>query len=211
MSTTAYTIALVCATGVALLLIVLVRRGRARRRSEAARRAAAVGRLAESLERVAHELEWSPSPASTLLTDAVGAADPVPARSVGPTDPATGLPTRAALVDALIHDVASTRSAGGRLGLALVDVEASGTGLEPAMAEAARAARAAAPEGSTFRSGERSLTLVLPAAGRADAMAAAARIEASLAGAPPVRTSAVELEADEDAAALLARLATVGR
>ncbi len=211
MSTTAYTIALVCAAGVALILIVLVRRGRARRRSEAARRAAAVGRLAESLERVARELEWSPSPASPLLTDAAGAADPVPARSVGPTDPATGLPTRAALVDALIHDVASTRSAGGRLGLALVDVEASGTGLEPAMAEAARAARAAAPEGSTFRSGERSLTLVLPAAGRADAMAAAARIEASLAGAPPVRTSAVELEADEDAAALLARLVSVGR
>lgn len=209
MSTTAYTIALVCATGVALLLIALVRRGRARRRSQAVRRTAAVGRLVESLERVAHQLEWSPTAPSPVLTDAIGAVGAAPAQR--PTDPATGLPTRAALVEALIHDVASTRSAGGRLGLALVDVEASGTGLEPAMVEAARAARAAAPEGSTFRSGERSLTLVLPAAGRADAIAAAARIEASLAGTPPVRTSAVELEPDEDAAALLARLVSAGR
>jgi hypothetical protein len=114
-------------------------------------------------------------------------------------------------VDALVRDVAETRRRGTRLGLAHVDVEASGTGLEAAMAEVARAASRAAPEAATFRSGERSLTLVLPAAGRADAIAAVARIEASLGGTPAVRASAVELEPDEDAAALLARVAAAGR
>lgn len=211
MSGFAYTIALVGAAAVVLIGLVLVRRARDRARLRAERRAAAVERLAVSLERVADELARVPARTGVASPALVDAAYRESTTAVGPADPGTGLPARAALVDALVRDVAVSRREGRRLGLALVDVEARGTELEPAMAEVARAAQTAAPEGSAFRSGERSLALVLPASGRADAIAVVARIEASLGGRPPVRAAVAELEPDEDAAALLARVAALPR
>jgi hypothetical protein len=181
---------------------VLVVRGRARAHALAVRRAAAIERLADSIDWVAEELDRRPPTATPPPPP------PETARREPRTDPTTGLPARAALVDELVQGVETARREGSRLGLALVAVDASGIGLEPAMAEVAHAARLAAPGAAAFRAGEHALALVLPAAGRADAIAAVARLEASLAGTPPLTSSVVELEPGEDAAALLTRAAS---
>lgn len=120
-------------------------------------------------------------------------------------DPATGLPARAALVDALIDRVARARTTGGRLGLAVVAVDELNVRIDVAVSRVANAARETAPDTPAFRSGERSVALVLSDSGRADAIAAVARIEAALGSNPAVSASVVELEQGEDAIALLAR------
>lgn len=185
---------------VAVLLVLVGRRARARTRRIAERRAAAIARLSRSMQRLAAELDRPPRAAH---------APPRPTvHREAPADPSTGLPARAALVDELVQSIETARRDGSRLGLALIAVDAAGTELEPAMAAVARAARDAAPAAAAFRAGEHALALVLPTSGRADAIAAVARLEASLHGAPAVTASVVELDADEDAAALLARAAT---
>jgi hypothetical protein len=191
--------------------IMVAVQARSRRRTRAARRGAAIERLAGSLERVSQELEWTPSaPSPTLLWLSAAGADRG-ATKLGPRDPATGLPQRAALVDALVRDIARVRRDGGRLGLALVDVGASGSELESAMTDVAAAAGDAAQQVLVFRSGERSLALVLRSAGRADTMLAVARLEATLGGRHRVQSAVVELEPGEDAAALLARASSARR
>lgn len=183
----------------ALAACVLVARSRRRSHVRANRRAAALERLARSLELVTRELRWGTS--DTRPARPVDAAR----RPAPPLDPTTGLPARAALVDELGERITEATRAKSRLALALVAVDAGGTSLEPAVAATARAARLAAPNANAFRAGERELALVLPAAGRAEAFAAIARLEATLEREPHLSSSVVELGDGEDAAELLAR------
>lgn len=130
-----------------------------------------------------------------------------PVAATPAVDPATGLPGRSAFVQALQLRVAEARHADARLGLGLVLVTGAGTGLDDALGRAATAMRDAAPEGEPFRTGEHGLALLLPRTGRAETLAALARIEAVLAGDPAVSSRAVELEPGEDAISFLTRIA----
>lgn len=174
---------------------------RARRRavSVAQRRRAALERVAASLEHAAAELDTplATRPRSPTLQSVGGA-------NASPADPTTGLPTRAALVDALVKHVDEARTSGGRLGLALVSVTGPGLG-ESAIAEVAAAVPSAGDEIEAFRVGEHVLALVLTGRGRAAVMAAVARLEAGFRAGPKLSATVVELEAGEDAAELLAR------
>lgn len=199
MTATAWLLAFALALAVVLVLAVLTAHVRRQARASATRRAAAMDRLATTLDRVASELALGQERARPLRTEFTAVSEPI-------ADPATGLPARAALVDELTRRVGSARSEGGRLGVALVAVETRGPALEQALADVARAVHAVAPDAEAFRAGERSLALVLPGAGRADAIAAVARLEATLGGTPQLTTRATELAPDEDAAVLLSRI-----
>ncbi len=94
---------------------------------------------------------------------------------------------------------------GSRLGLAVVAVEELDVRIDAAVSRVADAARETAPDTPAFRAGERAVALVLEDSGRADAIAAVARIEAALGPDTAVSASVVELEQGEDAMALLAR------
>lgn len=188
----------------AVLLIALAR-ARREARSRAERRVEALGTLARSMERLAGELDAVASRPRSARSGAVR-----PAHAPAPLDPATGLPARAALVDALVAGVERARAEGTRLGLAVVAVPESGPLVDESVARVVDAARIAAPGVPAFRSGERSIALVLHDAGRADAIAAVARLEASLGRRSTLSTSVVELAPDEDAVALLARASATG-
>ncbi len=196
------TVALVAAAGVltALLLSLALVRTRRRVRALQRRRVTALEGLATTIERLADEI--------SACADRPAPADVPPViRSIRPAtmDPATGLPARAALVDALIDRVATARITGGRLGLAVVAVDDLDLRVDVAVSRVAEAARETAPDTPAFRAGERAVALVLADAGRADAIAAVARIEAALGSSPAVSASVVELEQGEDAMSLLAR------
>jgi GGDEF domain-containing protein len=188
----------------AVLVVALVRsRREARRRAE--RRVEALGALAHSMERLAGELD--------AVASRPRLARPGPDRpphAPASLDPATGLPARAALVDALVTGVERARAEGTRLGLAVVAVSESGPLVDESVARVVDAARVAAPGVPAFRSGERSIALVLQGAGRADAIATVARLEASLGRTSTLSTSVVELAPDEDAVGLLARASRAG-
>jgi len=175
---------------------------RSRRRAEAVtrRRVVALEGLASTIERLAVDLERQ-TVAAALVPPPPAAAKRAPAA----IDPATGLPARAALVDALGERIAEARRDGGRLGLAVVAVGEIDAKVDEAVSLIANAARETAPNTPTFRAGERAVALLLPDAGRADAIAAVAKIEAALKSGPAVSASVVELESGEDAVALLAR------
>ncbi|MFN8223454.1 MAG: hypothetical protein U0R50_09465 [Gaiellales bacterium] len=192
-------VALVFALTSAALLVLLVA-SRRRSRALAERRVAALDGLAQRIERLAGDLQRQ--------SDVAALVPPLPPRPPHPPaaiDPATGLPARAALVDTLGERVAQVRRDGGRLGLAVVAVSELSAKVDEAVSQVAHAARETAPDTAAFRAGERAVALVLPDAGRADAIAAVARIEAALKSGPPVSSSVVELETGEDAVALLAR------
>jgi GGDEF domain-containing protein len=195
-------VALVAAAGVlaALLLSLALIRARRRARALQRRRVVALEGLATTIERLAVEISACAERPSALMP-------PAPRRSPRPAgvDPATGLPARAALVDALIDRVARARTTGGRLGLAVVAVDELDVRVDLAVSRVADAARETAPDTPAFRAGERAVALLLADAGRADAIAAVARIEAALGSTPAVSASVVELEQGEDAIALLAR------
>jgi GGDEF domain-containing protein len=164
------------------------------------RRVAALEGLATTIERLAGEITaCAERPPPSKAPVAVRPTRPAP------MDPATGLPARAALVDALIDRVATARTTGGRLGLAVVAVDEFDVRIDVAVSRVANAARETAPDTPAFRAGERAVALVLADSGRADAIAAVARIEAALGSNPAVSASVVELEQGEDAIALLAR------
>lgn len=183
----------------AVLTASLVRSRRSARR-QAERRAEALGALAESMERLAGELD---AVAARPRLARVG--EERPPHPPAALDPATGLPARAALVDALVTGVERARAEGTRLGLAVVAVPESGPLVDESVARVVDAARVAAPDVPAFRSGERSIALLLQGAGRADAIAAVARLEASLGRKSTLSASVVELAPDEDAVGLLAR------
>ena len=192
-------VASVFALTTAALLGLLIR-NRRRAHALARRRVVALEGLAGTIERLATDLERQRAAAAL-----VPPPPPAKVRPPAAVDPATGLPARAALVDALCARVAEARRDGGRLGLAVVAVGALDAKVDEAVSRIANAARETAPNTAAFRAGERSVALLLPDAGRADAIAAVARIEAALASGPPVSASVVELESGEDAVALLAR------
>jgi len=185
-------------------LLVLLVRNRRRAESVARRRVVALEGLATTIERLADDLRRQTSVAELVPPPPVRPARPVPA-----IDPATGLPARAALVDALGERVADARREGRRLGLAVVAVGEVDARVDEAVSQIAAAARQTAPGTPTFRAGERAVALLLPDAGRADVIAAVARIEAALTSGPQVSASVVELESGEDAIALLTRAITV--
>jgi GGDEF domain-containing protein len=195
-------VALVASVGFLAAVVLAVALVRARRRARALqrRRVVALEGLAQTIERLAGEVAACADKAGPPST-------PVRVATVGSTsvDPATGLPARAALVDALIERVAQARTTGSRLGLAVVAVDALDVRIDAAVSRVANAARETAPDTPAFRAGERAVALVLADAGRADAIAAGARIEALLGSNPAVSVSVVELEQGEDAIGLLAR------
>jgi GGDEF domain-containing protein len=195
-------VALVASVGFLAAVVLAVALVRARRRARALqrRRVVALEGLAQTIERLAGEV-------AACADRADPPSIPVRVATAGSTsvDPATGLPARAALVDALIERVAQARTTGSRLGLAVVAVDELDVRIDAAVSRVANAARETAPDTPTFRAGERAVALVLADAGRADAIAAAARIEALLGTSPAVSVSVVELEQGEDAIALLAR------
>lgn len=184
----------------ALLLSLALVRSRRRGRAVQRRRVAALEGLASTIERLADEISACADRPTPIEV-------PPATRSIRPStvDPATGLPARAALVDALIDRVATARITGGRLGLAVVAVDELDLRVDVAVSRVAEAARETAPGTPAFRAGERAVALVLADAGRADAIAAVARIEAALDSNPAVSASVVELERGEDAISLLAR------
>lgn len=181
-------------------LLVLLLRNRRRAESVARRRVVALEGLATTIERLADDLQRQTTAAELVPPAPEQARRPTPA-----VDPATGLPARAALVDALGERVAEARREGRRLGLAVVAVGEVDARVDEAVTQIANAARETAPGTPTFRAGERAVALLLPDAGRADAIAAVAKIEAVLKSGPPVSASVVELESGEDAIALLTR------
>jgi hypothetical protein len=174
-----------CATLVLLAVAYAVRR----------RRVARTERNAAALSEVARRIDAAVSSLGEL---SIHAADedpvlqgvrrhdlPVDDRSAG----------RARLLQALAEGVADARANGGRLAAALVrtgDADAT---------ELTRAARSVA-DGAVFSVGPRSVALVLPGAGRADALGILARIETRCSSSG----RAVELEPREDAVALAVRL-----
>lgn len=186
-------------TTAALLGLLVVSRHRSRALAE--RRVAALEGLAGRIETLADDLRRQTVAAALV-------PPPPPRASTRPAalDPATGLPARAALVDALGERVAQARRDGGRLGLAVVSVAELDARIDEAVLQVADAARVASPHTPAYRAGERAVALLLPDAGRADAIAAVAKIEAALKSGPAVSTSVVELESGEDAVALLARV-----
>jgi GGDEF domain-containing protein len=210
MTASTWLLALVLALATVAAVVAL--RARRRARTAAARRDAAVARLGDALDRVLAELEELPWPRRVALAGATAPPGDEAAASLSPpprpaiADPVTGLPARAALIDDLDHRVGDARQEGRRLGLALVAVESGGPTLERTIARVARVLHDVAPGGAAYRAGERSLALVLPDAGRADALAAVARLEASLDGSPPITSRATELLPGDDAADLLSRV-----
>jgi predicted signal transduction protein with EAL and GGDEF domain len=183
-----------------VVLLGLLVRSRRRAQAVTRRRVVALEGLATTIERLASDLERQTAAAALVPPPPAPAERPPPA-----IDPATGLPARAALVDALGVRVAEARRDGGRLGLAVVAVGEMDARVDEAVSLIANAARETAPDTPAFRAGERAVALLLPDAGRADAIAAVAKIEAALKSGPAVLASVVELESGEDAVALLAR------
>lgn len=158
--------------------VVLRRRGLERER----RRLAALTALAERLGRV------PPTPDEQVVVEEPSPRAPAPLTPAGPRG-------RAALLDALADAVGRAGSEGSRLSVALVE--------SPATAAAALADEVEAIAGAhAYEVGPRSVALVAPGHGRADALGLLARIQAACGA----TGTAVEREPDEDAVELLTRL-----
>ena len=156
---------------------------RRRRAERVARRTAALAEVARRVDAAVSELEDLP----------IRAAHPVPA-AVARRE-AADRSGRAGFVADVDAAVGQARERGSRLALALVSAEEA---LAPPMTDALRRA-AGVP---VYASGTRSAALVLPGLGRAGALGVLARIQAECG----LRGRAVELEPDEDATELVARL-----
>lgn len=193
--------------GVALVAVVvagvLAVRGRRLEQRRATRRAAALERLARSVDVVAEHLGRVTRPRPLPL--------PRPPSAEAGIDPTTGLPGRAALVDELVRRVAAASSPGARIALGLVQVDGAGASLEDAVSTIAETVSVSSPGATVFRSGEAQLALVVEG-GRAEGIAAIAKLEATLGREPHVRSSVVERSAGEGAAELLTRaMVTLGQ
>jgi hypothetical protein len=145
-------------------------------------------RRVASLEAFAEQIRT----VSETLPDPVAPREPPP-RAPGPLAPA-GSRGRTALLDALNDGVERARADGTRLSVALV----SSAVPAPALADEVSAVTGT----PAYEVGARSVAIVVPGAGRADALGLVARIQAGC----DAHGDAVELEPDEDAVALLTRL-----
>ena len=166
---------------VAVLVGAAVLTYRRRAIEQERRRVASLAAFAEQIRTVA-----------ATLPDPVAPREPPP-RAPGPLAPA-GSRGRTALLDALNDGVDRARADGTRLSVALV----SSGALAGALADDVSAV-AGAP---AYEVGARRVAIVVPGAGRADALGLLARIQASCGA----HGDAVELEPGEDAVGLLTRL-----
>ena len=165
--------------------------GRRRRSERDARRIAALTAVAERIDAAVSSLGE---------TTATRSAEHLPVRRPVPGAPAPlvddGLPGRAALLDAVADAVDQSRAQRSRLSAAVVRV----TGEKDAGTLAGVVHEVAHAE--AYAVGPRSVALVLPGLGRADALGVLARIEAQCSSSG----RAVELEPREDAVEFAARL-----
>ncbi len=162
-----------------------------------------------ALRRGAIERERRRVAALTALADRLGqisATHDLPAAAIEPPPraprPLTPIRSRgrAALLDALAEAVGRAASEGSRLAIALVE--------SPGTAAAALADDVEAIAGAqAYEVGPRSVALVAPGVGRAEALGLLARVQA----ATGATGTAVELEPEEDAVALLTRLLSAAR
>lgn len=160
------------------------------------RRAERAARRAERLAGIAARIEAA---VASIGNVHVGPVEHVTAAEPHATDVDDGLPGRAALLHAAAATIDEVRLAGRRLSAAVVRAAEAGP------RELAAEARAVA-EVPVYAVGPRSVALVLPDLGRADALGVLARIEARC----PSSGKAVELEPGEDATELVARLLALG-
>ena len=175
---------LVAVVGVVAVAGGALRRGAIERER---RRVAALTALADRLGRIsaAHDLS--------------AAAIEPPPRTPPPLTPIRSR-GRAALLDALAEAVRRAAPEGSRLAIALVE--------SPGTAAAALADDVEAIAGAqAYEVGPRSVALVAPGVGRAEALGLLARVQAVIGA----TGTAVELEPDEDAIALLTRLLSAAR
>jgi hypothetical protein len=184
-------IAVVAAVAAALVVALVAWRAGRRRAARRAHRDAVLAATARRIDAAVASLPEldvrHPAPADA----AASAQVPVPAV-------ADGLPGRAALVDALAERVAEARAQGSRIAAAVVR---SGADDATTLARNVKAI----VDAPVYAVGTRSVALVLPGLGRADALGVLAQIEAAC------QTSgrAVELEEGEGGVELLARLLAV--
>lgn len=182
---------------VALVLLVLaVAVGVACLWAALRRRAVRAARRAELLAGIAARIEAA---VASIGSVRVGPVEHVAAAEPPAPDVEDGLPGRSALLRAVAATIDDARLAGGRLSAAVV--RAAGAEQRELAAEALAVA-----EVPVYAVGPRSVALVLPDLGRADALGVLARIEARC----PSSGKAVELEPGEDATELVARLLAVG-
>lgn len=184
--------ALVVAGTLALVVLgVTAWVARRRRKRRNAHRIAALTAVAERIDAAVASL------GVTSASSSPGGASPA-RRAPSPPTPLVdeGLPGRAALLDAVTDAVDRVRAEGSRLSAAVVRVrgDEDASTLAPVVHEIAG--------GDAYAVGPRSVALVLPGLGRADALGVLARIEARCASS----SRAVELETDEDAVEFAARL-----
>jgi hypothetical protein len=165
--------------------------GRRRRTERNARRIAALVAVAERIDAAVSSLGET---AATLSAEHGPLRRPVPGAPTPLVD--DGLPGRAALLDAVADAVDQSRAKRSRLSAAVVRVtgEKDAGALAGVVHEVARA--------EAYAVGPRSVALVLPGLGRADALGVLARIEAQCSSSG----RAVELEPREDAVEFAARL-----
>jgi hypothetical protein len=184
--------AVVVAVAAALALVFAAWRLRRRRAARRARRFAALAATARRIDSAVASLP-EPDVGTPIEREVTATPTTGPAPTV-----ADGLPGRAALVEVLAERVAEARTDGSRIAAAVVR---SGTVDATTLARDVRAV----VDAPVYAVGTRSVALVLPGLGRADALGLLARIEAEC------HTSgrAVELEHGEDGVELLARLMAV--
>jgi hypothetical protein len=177
-------------TLLAAAVLVLAALAFTARRRAVAREAVRVqtrARLAERLEASLHEIR----------TPKVPSTEPTvrPPRGVAPLV-AERLPGRAALLEAVADEVARARAGRARLTVALVRI--AGDATSPALFDAVRDATGR----PAYAVGPSAAAFTLPGLGRAEGLAAVARIESRTASGG----RAVEWQPDETAAELIARL-----
>lgn len=190
MSTTAAVLVVAGALAVSIIGVAAWL-GRRRRRERNARRIAALTAVAERIDAAVASLGEA---AVTHPAEHVAEARAVSAGTAPLAG--EGLPGRAALLDAVAGAVEHARAQGLRLSGAVVRV----TGEKDAISLAGVVHEVAQAE--AYAIGPRSVALVLPGLGRADALGVLARIEAHCAASG----RAVELEPREDAVEFTARL-----
>ena len=163
-----------------------------RRRERARRRVATLTAVAERIDAAVTSLGERPATRSAEHAPVRSGSDPVAPKRLVDDD----LPGRAALLDAVADAVERSRAQRSRLSAAVVRA----TGDKDARTLAGVVQGVAQAE--AYAIGPRSVALVLPGLGRADALGLLARIEAQC----PSSGRAVELESSEDAVEFAARL-----
>ena len=168
----------------AVVALVVVAAWAFRRRAieQESRRVAALTSLAARLQDVTASLELPP---------AIAEPPPRPPTPLPPIEPGG----RAAFIDALTEAVAHARADGSRLTAALVE---SGSASSTALAGEVHGVTGS----EAYEVGSRAVALVVPGAGRADALGVIARIQAACGA----TGNAVELAPGDDAVALVTRL-----